>query len=248
VSAVKIRVFLIIGFFVILCVINPSLTHSKLGDILEGVKNILPSGKLSEKEIIKGLKEALQIGTGNAVGRASQTDGYFKNPKIKIPLPEKIKKVENLLRTTGFGSKVDSFEWSMNRAAEQAAPEAKSLFWDAIKEMTFTDARDILNGQDDEATRYFQSKISDRLQGIFEPIVHKAMSKVGVTGAYQDLNDKLKSIPFARRSLHFDLDQYVTDRSLDGLFFLLSDEERKIRQDPEARVTDLLKKVFGRRK
>ena len=240
----KIRVLLTIGFFVILCVINPSPTYPKLGDILKGLKKVLPSGKLSEKEIIRGLKEALQIGTGNAVGKASKVDGYFKNPKIKIPLPEKIQKVEGLLRTTGFGSQVDAFELSMNRAAEQAAPEAKSLFWDAIKQITFSDARKILKGQDNEATLYFKDKTYVRLQEIFKPLIHETMSKVGVTGAYQDLNDKVKNIPFAS-SLHFDLDQFVTKRALDGLFFLLSDEERKIRQDPKARVTDLLKKVFG---
>jgi len=240
----KIRVLLILGFFVILCVINSSPTYSKLGDILKGVKKVLTSGKLSEKELISGLKEALQIGTGNAVGKASKIDGYFKNPKIKIPLPEKIQKVEKLLRTTGFGSQVDAFELSMNRAAELSAPEAKSLFWDAIKQITFSDARKILNGQDNEATLYFKDKTSSRLRKIFKPIVHQAMSEVGVTRVYLDLNDKIKGIPLASGS-HFDLDQYVTDRSLDGLFFLLSDEERKIRQDPKARVTDLLKKVFG---
>ena len=242
----KYRAPLVVGFLMVLCVFNPSPAHSKLGDILKGVKKVFPSGKLSEKEIIEGLKEALQIGTGNAVGKASKIDGYFKNPKIKIPLPEKIQRVEKLLRTTGFGSKVDAFELSMNRAAERAAPKAKDIFWDAIKKMTFSDARKILAGQDNGATLYFKDKTFDRLREVFKPIAHGAMSQVGVTRTYQDLNDKIQNIPFTE-GIHFDLDQYVTDRSLDGLFFLLSEEERNIRQDPKARGTELLKKVFGSR-
>lgn len=212
----------------------------------EGIKKALEGEKLSESKITQGLKEALQIGTGNAVEKTSQVDGYYGNPKIKIPLPGAVEKVEKLLRAVGYGPKVDAFELSMNRAAERAAPEAKALFWKAIKQMTFSDARKILNGRDNEATLYFKDKTSDRLQETFKPIVHEAMSEVGATRAYQDLDAKVRSIPLAG-SLSFDLDQYVTDRALDGLFFVLAEEERKIRQDPAARVTDLLKKVFGSR-
>ena len=134
----------------------------------------------------------------------------------------------------------------MNRAAESAAPEAKSLFWDSIKQMTFSDAKKILDGRENEATLYFKDKTWDRLQGIFKPIVHNAMAGVGVTKSYQDLETKVRSIPFADRISSFDLDQYVTDKALDGLFLMLADEEAKIRKDPAARVTDLLKKVFGK--
>jgi hypothetical protein len=200
---------------------------------------------LTNDEIVKGLKEALEIGTSTAVKTVSKTDGYFKNPLIKIPLPENIQKVEKLLRATGFGNKVDEFELSMNRAAERAAPEAKNIFWDAIKQMTFTDAREILDGQDDAATRYFKDKTLDRLQEIFKPITRQAMSEVGTTSYYQSLDAKIKTIPFAADQMSFDLDQYVTDKGLDGLFLMLAKEEKKIRQDPEAQVTDLLKKVFG---
>jgi hypothetical protein len=202
---------------------------------------------LSEDEIVNGLKQALEIGTGNAVSAVSQTDGYFKNPEIKIPLPENVKKVEKLLRATGFGGRVDQFELSMNRAAERAAPEAKSIFWDAIKQMSFTDARQILDGPDNAATQYFQGKTTDRLQKIFKPITHQAMSEVGVTNHYQSIDDKIKTIPFAADQVSFDLDQYVTDKALNGLFLMLAEEEKKIRQDPAARVTNLLKKVFASR-
>jgi hypothetical protein len=214
-------------------------------DLLDSAKKFLGQSEgLTESEIIKGLKEALEIGTSNAVGIVSKIDGYYKNPKIRIPLPEDVQKVEKILRTTGFGQQVDEFEMSMNRAAERAAPEAKSIFWDAIKQMKFDDARKILNGRDNEATLYFKDKTSDRLRKIFKPITHQAMSEVGVTRTYQAIDDKVKTIPFADQ-LSFDLDQYVTDKGLDGLFFMLAAEEKKIRENPAARVTDLLKKVFG---
>ena len=199
---------------------------------------------LSEDEIVKGLKQALEIGTSNAVQTVSQTNGYFKNPKIRIPLPKDVEKVEKILRATGFGHQVDKFELSMNRAAERAAPEAKAIFWDAIKQMSFADARQILDGSDDAATQYFQDKTAGRLQKVFKPITHQAMSEVGVTHSYQSIDNKIKTIPFADQ-MSFDLDQYVTDKALSGLYLMLAEEEKKIRQDPAARVTDLLKKVFG---
>jgi len=199
---------------------------------------------LGDDEIISGLKQALEIGTGNAVTTVSQLNGYSENPKIRIPLPENVQKVEKILRATGFGNKLDEFELSMNRAAERAAPEAKTIFGDAIKQMSFTDARQILDGPDDAATQYFQDKTSDQLQVIFKPITHQAMSEVGVTGYYQSIDDKIKTIPFADR-MSFDLDQYVTDKALNGLYLMLAEEEKKIRQDPAARVTDLLQKVFA---
>ena len=211
----------------------------------EAVQKLGGEKGLSEDEIVNGLKQALEIGTGNAVQTVSQTNGYFKNPDIRIPLPENVKKVEKLLRATGFGSQVDKFELSMNRAAERAAPEAKAIFWDAIKQMSFADARQILDGPDDAATQYFQDKTAGRMQKVFKPITHQAMSEVGVTRNYQSIDDKIKTIPYAADQMSFDLDQYVTDKALSGLYLMLAEEEKKIRQDPAARVTDLLKKVFA---
>ena len=199
---------------------------------------------ISNDEMIQGLKEALEIGTQNAVATVSKPDGYFKNPDIKIPLPEEIEKAGKYLRLAGYGSKVDEFEQSMNRAAEQAAPEAKQIFLGAVKEMEIGDAQKILNGPDNAATNYFKDKTYARLQEIFKPIVTDTMGQVGVTRQFQDINNKLSSIPLADKA-SVDLDQYVTDKSLDGLFFMLAEEEKKIRQDPAARVTDILKKVFG---
>ena len=199
---------------------------------------------LSEEEIISGLKQALEIGPRNAVRTVARTNGYFKNPQIRIPLPENVRKVEKFLRTTGFGSQVDKFELSMNRAAERAAPEAKTIFWDAIERMSFADARQILDGPDDAATRYFQDNTAYRLQKIFKPIIHQAMTEVGVTRYYQSLDAKIRTFPYVDQ-MSFDLDQYVTDKALSGLFLMLAREEEKIRRDPAARVTELLKKVFA---
>jgi hypothetical protein len=189
-----------------------------LGDIIKGAQKALGgSGGLTNDEIIGGLKEALQVGTEKTVALVSQADGYYKNPDIKIPLPESVQKLDKLLRAAGYGEKVDNFELSMNRAAERAAPEAQAIFGDAIKH---------------------------RLEEIFKPIVEDAMGEVGVTRSFQDLNAKAQSIPFGK-SMSFDLDQYVTDGALDGLFKMLAEQEKLIRTDPAARVTDLLKKVFA---
>ena len=222
-----------------------NLVGAGFGDLLEGAKKAFgTSDSISESEIIKGLKEALEVGSAKAVDLVSKPDGYYKNADIKIPLPEPVQKVEKLLRGAGFGQKVDAFELSMNRAAEQAAPEAKSIFWDAIKKMDIAEARKILNGRDDEATLYFKDKTYQRLEQSFKPIVENSMGEVGVTRAYQDLSEKVAAIPFAG-GLSFDLDQYVTEGALNGLFKMLAEEEKKIRSDPAARVTDLLRKVFG---
>lgn len=238
---------ILVSILSIFCILNVgNQVHAGWQDFFnKAMKTVGGEKSLTDDEIVKGLKEALEVGTSAAVQTVSKTDGYFNNPRIKIPLPENVKKVEKLLRATGLGGQVDQFELSMNRAAERAAPEAKNIFWDAIKQMTFTDARGILDGGDNSATLYFKDKTSDRLQKIFKPITHQAMSEVGATRYYQSLDSKIKTFPFADQ-MSFDLDQYVTDKALGGLFTMLAEEEKKIRQDPAARVTDLLKKVFAR--
>ena len=238
------RLFVLL-LVVALSTIQITPAHAQFGEILEGFKKVLGvSGDLSEGKIIEGLKEALQIGTKNAVEIVSQAGGYYENPKIKIPLPDAVRKVEKLLRGVGYGTQLDDFEMSMNRAAEKAAPEAKNIFWDAIKQLSFADARNILQGKDNEATLYFKEKTYDPLSEIFKPIAHNAMSEVGVTRNYQKIDEKVRSMPFVG-GLSFDLDEYVTNGALEGLFLMLAEEEKKIRQDPSARITDLLKQVFG---
>ncbi len=213
--------------------------------IFDSVKKSASGGSsITNDEMIQGLKEALKVGTQNAVNTVSKVDGYYNNSDIKIPLPEEIESAGKYLRLAGYGTKVDEFEQSMNRAAEQAAPEAKQIFLGAVKEMKIKDAQNLLNGPDNAATNYFKDKTYDQLHNIFKPIVKDTMGQVGVTSQFQDINNKLSSIPLADKA-SVDLDQYVTDKSLDGLFFMLAEEEKKIRQDPAARVTDILKKVFG---
>jgi len=238
------RCLVILSVFVLAGLFQAPSALSQWKDLLKDLQKTLGGQSLSQDEIAKGLKEALQVGTARAVENVSRVNGYFNNPDIRIPLPESVRKTEKLIRAAGFGSKVDDFELSMNRAAEKAAPEAKALFWDAIKTMSFSDAKKILNGRDNEATLYFQDKTSPRLREVAKPIVRDAMGDVGVTRSYQELDRTVRTIPFAG-SYSFDLDQYVTDKALDGLFYMVAEEERKIRENPAARTTELLKKVFG---
>jgi Protein of unknown function (DUF4197) len=205
-----------------------------------------PAGALGDVKIGQALKEALQVGTENAVKLTGRTDGYFKNAAIKILLPDRLKSLEQGLRVVGFGPQVDELVLGMNRAAEQAAPGAKQIFFDAIGEMTIDDAQHILNGPATAATDYFKGKTTPKLTTAFRPVVEKSMSQVGVTQRYEDLLGRAKTIPFLNAE-QYDLDGYVVGKALDGLFHVVGEEEQKIRANPAARVTDLLREVFGRR-
>ena len=217
---------------------------AQLDQILKGL-GIGQGGGLSDVKIGSGLKEALKIGTQNAVNLTGRLDGYFMNQAIKILMPEKLQTMEKGLRAVGFGPQVDEFILSMNRAAERAAPAAKSIFWDAIGEMTFEDARKILGGGNTAATDYFKTKTTDKLTVAFKPAVDQAMNEVGVTRQYKELVGQFQSIPFMK-SESLDIDHYVVTKALDGLFYVVGEEEKKIRTNPAARVTDLLKEVFGK--
>ena len=204
-----------------------------------------PSGNLSDAKVGAGLKEALQVGTQNAVGLTGRPDGYFLNQAIKILMPEKLRTMGSGLRMVGYGPQVDEFVLSMNRAAEQAAPHAKRIFWDAIGEMSFDDARKILSGHQTAATDYFKAKTTGKLTATFRPVVDQAMNEVGATRQYKELVGRLQAIPFLKTEA-FDLDGYVVGKGLDGLFHMVGQEEIKIRTNPAARATDLLKEVFAR--
>jgi hypothetical protein len=217
---------------------------AQLDRILEGIGLGSRAG-LSDGKIVSGLREALKVGTDNAVKATGRPDGYFLNQAIRILMPQELQTFESGLRLVGYGPQVDEFILSMNRAAERAAPHAKRIFWDAITKMSFTDARDILNGGDTAATEYFKDKTTGELTTAFRPVVGKAMNEVGVTRQYKELVGRYQAIPFVKREM-FDIDQYVVTKALDGLFYVVGQEERKIRTDPAARVTDLLKEVFGR--
>lgn len=219
---------------------------SFLEDFFKGVQ--LPQQSQRDSDTtIAGLKEALSIGTNNAVLSVSKVDGYFKNEAIKILLPKNIQNIANVLSKIGYQKEVDEFILSMNRAAEKAAPKAKDIFITAIKDMTIEDAIKILNGGDTAATDYFKSKTFDKLYESFKPIISKSMNEVGTTKAYKDMTNKyISAIPFSGLE-SFDLDHYVTTKALDGLFYMIAVEEKKIRTDPAARVTELLRKVFGKK-
>ena len=241
----KIQSVLILLNIVVLAMAKPIPAQAQWDDIFKKFKESVGlSEELSTDKIISGLKDALHVGTENAVEITSRVNGYYKNPEIRIPLPETVQKVEGILRTVGYGKQVDAFELSMNRAAEKAAPAAKSIFWDAIKKMSFTDARKILDGADDAATLYFKDKTYQPLYDMFKPTISETMGKVGVTRRYQDLAKKIQTVPFTE-GLTVDLDDYVTNGALDGLFTMLAAEEKKIREDPAARITPILKEVFG---
>ncbi len=217
--------------------------HAQLGKLMEKL-GVDQKKELDSERVASGLKEALEIGTKNAAETTGQLDGYFLNEAIKILMPEKMRRVEQGLRMVGYGNQVDEFVLSMNRAAEKAAPFAKDIFWDAIKEMSIEDAQGILTGGDTSATEYFRRKTSDRLTDAFQPIVHDSMEEVGVTQQYQALTGRFNTIPFMKAEA-VDLDSYVVEKALDGLFYVLGQEEKKIRENPAARVTDLLREVFG---
>lgn len=222
--------------------------HAHAG-LLEDIGNSFglgPKTGLRDDQVVAGLKEALSIGTGNAVAANSRIDGYFRNEAIKILLPEKIRTAADLLGKMGYRKDVDDFVLSMNRAAEKAAPKAKTYFVDAIRQMTFEDARKILGGGDTAATEYFRSKTFGKMYEAFKPEVASSMNTVGVTRSYKKMMDRYSALPFAPAE-SLDLDRYVTTKALDGIFHMVGQEEMKIRKDPAARVTDLLKTVFGSR-
>jgi hypothetical protein len=198
------------------------------------------------QDVTAGLKEALAVGTGNAVQMLSKSNGYFGDAAVKILMPEKMQKAAEVLKKAGYQKEVDDFILSMNRAAEQAAPKARPIFEDAVKKMSFDDAQKILKGGNTAATDYFKAKTSSQLTDAFKPVVSDSMNQAGATRSYKALTDRYTSMmPFGKMD-SFDLDSYVTGKSLDGMFLKVGQEEAKIRTNPAARTTDLLKKVFSK--
>lgn len=220
----------------------------KLDDLLKGAAGLKgPAiGATDDKTGAAGIKEALAVGTENAVKSLGRPDGYFANEAVKILMPEKIRKVSEVARMAGFQRQVDEFVLSMNRAAEAAAPLAAKFFGDAIRDMTLEDVRGILSGGDTAATDFFSRKTRDKLYAAFKPVVAKKVGEVGATRAYTDMMGRFDKVPMMGGRQSLDLDDYVTNKSLDGLFRMVGEEEKKIRTNPAARTTDLLRTVFGR--
>jgi hypothetical protein len=208
---------------------------------------IIDPGKagLTEKDAADGIKEALVKGTGASVALVSKVDGFFLNPEIKIPFPEDARAIESKLRDFGLGSQVDEVILSINRAAEDAAKSAQPLFVSAITGMNVSDAIQIVKGPNDAATQYLARTTTPGLKAKFSPVIKISLDKVDATRLWADLINVYNQIPFVTRQ-NPDLTGYVTDKAITGLFAMIAKEELKIRQDPVARTTDLLKKVFGK--
>jgi hypothetical protein len=220
-------------------------TSSQLNQALNSVNKTLGTENgLSTLEVVEGLKQALINGITNGSSNASQLDGFFKNPKIKIPFPEDVQKVETRLRQLGAGDQVDKFVMTLNRGAEEAAKEAKPIFIEAIKNMSIEDAWGILKGSESAATDYLRKTTSAKLYEKFHPVVVSSLNKVSATKYYGDVINTYNRIPLVEK-VNPDLNDYATNKAMDGLFLLIADEEKKIRENPAARTTELLKKVFG---
>ena len=251
-TAMKARTFVTILLITPLLTINSASAdwNTMLNDLKDAGKTLLPgeqanSNSLDSGTLVSGLKEALNVGSQRAIDRLSQTDGYLGNPEIRIPLPPQIEKVGNLLRQVGMSEMADEFQTSINRAAEEAAPEATSIIVDAIQRMTISDARNILNGPENAATQYFREQTSGRLTELFRPSIKNSLDQVGSTRYYNQLSDRVANVPVVGQELNVDLPDYVTEQALNGLFTMLAMEEKKIRENPAARTTELLKTVFG---
>ena len=209
-----------------------------LGGSTEGV------GALTDADIGDGLIEALRVGTERVVVQVGAADGYNLDRDIHIPLPGVLKDVQKVLKTIGMSSLADDLELRLNRAAEAAAPEAKELFWQAISEMTLDDVRQIYDGADDAATRYFQNKMTPPLAKRMQPVVDRSLADVGAIQSYDNMMGQYKTVPFVP-DVKADLTSYIVEKAMDGLFYYVAKEEAAIRNNPAARTTELLRKVFG---
>jgi len=212
----------------------------------EGQLGIPSASSLTSDQASGGLKQALSQGISTSITSTGHPGGYFDNPAIKIPMPPKLQRVEQAMRGAGMGPKVDALVKSMNAAAEQAAPAAREILMKALESMSIEDAKGIVTGGHTAGTDYFKRTTSAQIEEAFRPIVEKAMAATGVTEQFNELMSKAPAIPFMKTPT-IDINQYVLDKSVDGLFVVMGEEETKIRTDPGAQVTPLLKKVFGGR-
>jgi hypothetical protein len=213
-------------------------------DLLKDTLDPAGAGRTSDGKIDLGLKEALNVGIKNATTYLGKNNGYFTNSAVKILLPEEVRQAESVLRGIGFGPELDEFTLSMNRAAEKAAPLATEIFANAITDMSFDDANKILRGGNTAATDYLKTQTYNRLLELFQPAIRKTMNQYKVTQQYDAVNRKVQNLPLVGKVINLDVNQYVSEKALDGLFYVLAQEETNIRTNPKARVTTLLKEVF----
>jgi len=229
--------------FIILLILITGCTTQQVNSAL-GALGQTGDAPLTSTDVTNGLKEALVQGISNGTAIASKTDGYLKNPQLRIPFPPEAQKVEDKLRQIGLGGEVDKFITSLNRGAERAALKAKPIFVNAIKSMTIDDAWGILKGEDNAATNYLRRTTGDQLYQSFNPVISKTLEEVNATKYYDDIVNTYNKIPFVEK-VNPDLDDYATKKAMEGLFLLIEKEEEKIRKDPVARATELLKRVFA---
>jgi hypothetical protein len=229
-------------FIVFFIVFFSACSSSDLNRILQstGVQ-----GTLTQQEVSSGLKEALIQGISKGSDKAAQTDGFFKNDLIRILLPEDARRVESTLRQMGLGSEVDRALLAINRGAEKAAIEAKPIFINAIRQLTIQDAFNILKGDQDAATKYLRRTTEGQLISLFQPKIQESLNQVGATKYYGDIASTYNAIPLTNRKIDPDLNAYVTERAIDGLFLLIAEEEKNIRENPMERTSALMKRVFA---
>lgn len=230
--------------YVLLIAVLVGCTTAQIQQAQQAVNDYLGEDKLSTEEVVSGLKEALVQGITKGSNSASALDGYFKNPGIKLPFPPDARKVETKLRQIGLGKEVDKFVLTLNRGAEEAAKEAKPIFVNAIRSMSIQDAWGILKGENNAATQYLERTTGTQLKAKFLPVIQRALNKTNATKYYGDLVNTYNKIPLVDK-VNPDLDDYATNLAVQGLFTLVAKEEANIRQNPAARATDLLKKVFS---
>ena len=243
------RLFLCLAALFLLSAPRPALSSQSWLEqgkkALGEITSTSQEGDLSTETLDQGLKEALKVGTSRVVKQLGQPGGFFNNQKLHIPLPASLGRVQKTLNNIGASSMLDDLELKLNQAAERATPKAKDLFFQAISEMTMQDVRTIYNGPQDAATRYFQSKMSVPLASEMKPTVQETLSEVGAVQSYKQLMDTYNSIPFVPE-VKADLTSYTLDKTLEGIFTLLAQEEAAIRNEPGKQTTKLLKTVFGR--
>lgn len=239
---------IILSLFILTSLASCAQQKSSTSDILKKAGSIFGNkngGGLTNEEVVAGLKEALSVGARNSSDKLSAVDGFFANAVIKVLMPEEAKKVESTLRNVGLGNMVDKAILSMNRAAEEASKSAAPIFVDAIKSMSIQDAFGILRGSDSAATVYLKGKTTASLTNAFRPVIESALQKTNATRYWKDVFETYNKLPTTFNKVNPDLSGYVTDKALTGLFWQVALEEQKIRKDPAARVTEILRKVFG---
>lgn len=227
---------------VLFCLFLLGCSSSDINRLLQAAGGSAP---LTQQEVSQGLKEALIQGISKGADKASETDGFFRNDMIRILLPEDARRVENTLRQMGLGSEVDRALLAINRGAENAAKEAKPIFINAIRHLTIQDAFNLLQGNQDAATSFLRRTTESQLIELFQPRIEESLNQVGATRFYGDIANTYNAIPLTNRRIDPDLNAYVTEKAIDGLFLLIAEEEKSIRENPLERTSALMRRVFA---